>query len=98
MMAPWGRLLWEVFLRFENVLVSQILRSPGFHRGVRRVHRTVEDIRYGRDPTDPLRQGEATAEPNRSSNFIKYFIEELRNQARGKPTNPPPTPPTPPKK
>ncbi|KAK3290130.1 uncharacterized protein B0H64DRAFT_447435 [Chaetomium fimeti] len=92
-MAPWGRLLWAVVLRLENVLVNQILRSPTFHRGVRRVHRTVEDIRYGRDPSDPLRQGEATAEPNRSGNFIKYFIEELRNQARGKPTNPPPGPP-----
>ncbi|KAH6844813.1 hypothetical protein B0I37DRAFT_433505 [Chaetomium sp. MPI-CAGE-AT-0009] len=92
-MMAWGRLLWAVVLRLENVLVNQILRSPAFHRGVRRVHRTVEDIRHGRDPSDPLRQGEATADPSRSGNFIKYFIEELRNQARGKPTNPPPGPP-----
>ncbi|KAL2145399.1 hypothetical protein VTI28DRAFT_7326 [Corynascus sepedonium] len=95
-MAPWGRILWAVYLRVEDLIVAQILRSPTFHRGVRRVHRTVEDIRHGRDPNDPLRQGEATAEPNQSTNFFKYFIEELRNQARGKPTEPPP--PSPPKK
>jgi hypothetical protein len=38
----------------------------------------------------------AAAEPNKSGNFLKYFIDELRNQARGKPTNPPP--PSPPKR
>ncbi|KAK4151000.1 hypothetical protein C8A00DRAFT_17548 [Chaetomidium leptoderma] len=89
-MAPWGRILWSIFLKVEDVIVAQILRSPTFHRGVRRVHRTVEDIRYGRDPSDPLRQGEATADPKRTGNFIKHFIDELRNQARGKPTNSPP--------
>ncbi|KAH6614695.1 hypothetical protein B0J18DRAFT_305630 [Chaetomium sp. MPI-SDFR-AT-0129] len=92
-MAPWGRLLWAVYLRFEDVIVAQILRSPTFHRGVRRVHRHVEDIRYGRDPNDPLRPGEATAEQKGSTGFFKHFVEELRNQARGKPTEPPPAPP-----
>ncbi|KAK4032312.1 hypothetical protein C8A01DRAFT_41255 [Parachaetomium inaequale] len=95
-MAPWFRLFWTAYLAVEDILIAKLLRSPTFHRGVRRIHRTVEDIRYGRNPNDPLRQGEATAEPNRSGNFIKYFLEELRNQARGKPTNPPP--PAPPKK
>ncbi|KAL2131703.1 hypothetical protein VTI74DRAFT_4722 [Chaetomium olivicolor] len=95
-MAPWGRLLWAVYLRVEDLIVAQILRSPTFHRGVRRIHRTVEDIRYGRNPSEPLRQGEATADPSRSGTFLKHFIEELRNQARGKPTDVPPT--TPPKK
>jgi hypothetical protein len=33
------------------------------------------------------------ADPNRVGNFVKYFVEEIRNQARGKPTNLPPTPP-----
>jgi hypothetical protein len=82
---------------------------------VRRIHRTVENLRYGRDPNEPLRQGEATgarkttvpeaycrehtvltpaaAEPSRSQSFLKHFIEELRNQARGKPTDLPPNPP-----
>ncbi|KXX74039.1 hypothetical protein MMYC01_209554 [Madurella mycetomatis] len=89
----WGRLLWAVYLRVEDLIVAQVLRSPGFHRGVRRIHRTVEDIRYGRDPSEPLRQGEATADPHRTEGFLKHFINELRNQARGRPTDVPPTPP-----
>ncbi|KAG7284218.1 hypothetical protein NEMBOFW57_010582 [Staphylotrichum longicolle] len=88
-----GRLLWTVLLSVEDRFVNQLLRSPTFHRGVRRIHRTVEDLRYGRDPSEPLRQGEATAEPKRAGNFLKYFIDELRNQARGRPTEPPPSPP-----
>jgi hypothetical protein len=32
------------------------------------------------------------AEPNRGQGFLKYFIEELRNQARGRPSEPPPPP------
>jgi hypothetical protein len=32
------------------------------------------------------------AEPSRGQGFLKYFIEELRNQARGRPTEPPPPP------
>ncbi|KAL2268078.1 hypothetical protein VTJ83DRAFT_2924 [Remersonia thermophila] len=88
----WGRLFWAVYLRCEDLIVAQILRSPSFHRGVRRIHRTVEDLRHGRDPREPLRQGEATAEPNRAGGFFKHFIEELKNQARGKPTDPPPPP------
>ncbi|KAL2019556.1 hypothetical protein VTK56DRAFT_9523 [Thermocarpiscus australiensis] len=89
----WGRLIWAAFLKVEDLIVAQILRSPRFHQGVRRIHRTIEDIRYGRDPSEPLRQGEATAEPNRAESFFKHFIEELRNQARGKPTDLPPNPP-----
>lgn len=92
----------------------QLLRSPTFHRGVRRIHRTVEDLRHGRDPSEPLRQGEATgisnaaqcsrgrahaltkypaADPNKTGGFFKHFVEELRNQARGQPTDVPPSPP-----
>jgi len=76
----------------------------------------VEDLRYGRDPHEPLRPGEATGESDPTYNmlglwtdsvaedpekitsdgFIKHFIEELRNQARGTTTNDPP--PSPPKK
>lgn len=96
---------------------SKILRSPRFHHGVRRIHRTVEDLRHGRDPSEPLRPGEATGEhhhgflsrhlslpanfwkenPNiQKRSFLSHFVEELRNQFRGTPTNPPP--PSPPKK
>ena len=38
----------------------QILRQPGFHRAVGRVHRAVNERKYGRDPNEPLSQGEAT--------------------------------------
>ncbi|KAK3899629.1 hypothetical protein C8A05DRAFT_36751 [Staphylotrichum tortipilum] len=93
-MAPWARLFWFLYTRFEDQIVASILRSPRFHHGVRRIHRTVEDLRHGRNPNEPLRQGEATAEPKvEGHGFFKYFIDELRNQARGKPTEPPPGPP-----
>ncbi|KAL2258818.1 hypothetical protein VTK26DRAFT_7705 [Humicola hyalothermophila] len=92
-MAPWTRILWALYLRAEDVLVAQILRSPSFHHGVRRIHRAVQELRYGRDPSEPLRQGEATAEPTRAQGFLKHFFEELRNQASGKPTDVPPPPP-----
>lgn len=96
-MAPWGRLFWAVYLRFEDFLVATLLRSPTFHNGVRRIHRVVQEIRYGRDPNEPLRPGEATADPTQTSSFFKHFIEELKNQARGTPTDVPP-PQKPPKK
>ncbi|ORY68334.1 uncharacterized protein BCR38DRAFT_334734 [Pseudomassariella vexata] len=71
----------------------QLLRSPAFHCGVRCIHRTIEEFKHGRDPNEPLRQGEATADPNRSSDgFFKHFVDELRNQIRGTPTDPPPPP------
>ncbi|KAH8668945.1 hypothetical protein BX600DRAFT_510996 [Xylariales sp. PMI_506] len=73
-------------------LVELLLRSPTFHRGVRRIHRTVEELRHGRDPAAPMRQGEATADPREASRggtggFFKLFAEEIRNQAKGSPTS-----------
>jgi hypothetical protein len=74
-----------------NLTTVQLLRSPAWHRFVRRVHRAVEEGKYGRDPTEPLRPGEATEDPGRASTgFLKYFIEEMKNQAKGKPTESPP--------
>jgi hypothetical protein len=52
-------------------------------------------MRHGRDPNEPLRPGEATEEPTKTP-FLSHFIDELKNQFRGTPTNPPP--PGPPKK
>ncbi|KAL2115111.1 hypothetical protein VTJ04DRAFT_10774 [Mycothermus thermophilus] len=89
----WGKLLWAVYLRCEDLIVAQILRSPTFHHGVQRIYRAVQELKYGRNPTEPLRPGEATAEPGRAGSFLKHFVEELKNQARGKPTDPPPPPP-----
>ncbi|RYP21130.1 hypothetical protein DL765_002419 [Monosporascus sp. GIB2] len=100
MAGPW-RILFQAFLLIEDAIVDKLLRSPAFHRGVRRIHRNVEEYRYGRDPHDPLRPGEATRDPNAGANgFMNHFIDELRSQLRGTPTNPPPPPPKsqPPKK
>ncbi|KAK2596522.1 hypothetical protein N8I77_013409 [Diaporthe amygdali] len=86
-------------LVLEDYIVERILRSPGFHSTVRRIHRKVQDQRHGRDPNEPLHPGEATELPgaNENKSFPKYFVEELMNQFRGSPTNPPP-PPGPPRK
>ncbi|KAK4177157.1 hypothetical protein QBC36DRAFT_345672 [Triangularia setosa] len=97
----WARILWQVYLRVEDHIVARILQSPSFHHGVRRIHRRVEDFRYGRNPHEPLRQGEASADPREGNEqartFFKYFMDELKNQAKGKPTDVT-SPPAPPKK
>ncbi|KAI1249112.1 hypothetical protein MGN70_008721 [Eutypa lata] len=93
MAAPW-QLLIRAFLIVEDHIVDRLLRSPTFHRGVRRVHRSVQEYKHGRDPHEPLRQGEATKDPNAGAGgFMTHFIEELRSQLRGTPRNPPPPPP-----
>ena len=70
----------------------QILKSPRFHHGVQRIHRVVEEARFGRNPNEPLRPGEATANPNKADpeTFFKHFVDELKNQWKGNPTNLPP--------
>ncbi|RFU78245.1 hypothetical protein TARUN_4002 [Trichoderma arundinaceum] len=92
----------------------QILRQPGFHRAVGRIHRAINEKQHGRNPHEPLAPGEATgriprppkrccvmgktgltkwaivADPNpggRADGFFKHFLGELRNQARGRPTD-----------
>ncbi|KAK9420613.1 hypothetical protein SUNI508_06353 [Seiridium unicorne] len=81
-------LVATVVLPTAETVINRFVRSPQFHRGVQRIHRAVEDYKYGRDPNDPLRQGEATRDPKleRAPGFFKYFTEELRNQMRGQPT------------
>ncbi|RSL72446.1 hypothetical protein CEP53_001077 [Fusarium sp. AF-6] len=72
-----------------NVNDTQILRRPGFHRAVGKIHKTINEKQYGRNPHEPLAPGEATADPNsndRHQRFAKHFIDELKNQFRGKPT------------
>ncbi|KAK0610368.1 hypothetical protein B0T17DRAFT_620855 [Bombardia bombarda] len=94
-----GNFLLQIFWRMEDAIVARILQSPRFHHGVRKIHRTVEDLRYGRDPNEPLRPGEATEDPSlgkvKADSFFRHFIEEIRNQAKGTSTDPPP--PGPPK-
>jgi hypothetical protein len=72
----------------EDAIVSQILRSPGFHNGVRAIHRRVQDYRHGRNPDEPLRPGEATEDPSVSkTGFLTHFIDEIKNQFRGTPSD-----------
>ncbi|KAK1457501.1 hypothetical protein CMEL01_15981 [Colletotrichum melonis] len=78
-MAPPLNLLIRALVAFEDVIIRQILRSPGFHRGVGRIHRYVDEKRNGPMPHEPLRQGQATANPE-DRGFLQYFIEELKNQ------------------
>ncbi|KAH7028828.1 uncharacterized protein B0I36DRAFT_363451 [Microdochium trichocladiopsis] len=88
-MAPWNLIL-RMVVAAEDYIVAQILRSPAFHRGVRSIHDRVQEHRHGRNPHEPLRPGEATRDPDQqsSSGFLSHFIDELRNQARGQPTDP----------
>ncbi|KAI0148937.1 hypothetical protein BJ166DRAFT_595922 [Pestalotiopsis sp. NC0098] len=84
-------LIWvfaAVVLPAAEGILQRMVRSPQFYRGVERIHRKVEDYKYGRDPNEPLRQGEATREPQPEARggFFKYFTEEMRNQLRGTPT------------
>ncbi|KAM5357831.1 hypothetical protein ACJZ2D_015860 [Fusarium nematophilum] len=70
-------------------IVASILRRPGFHRAVGRIHKTIHEKQHGRNPHEPLAPGEATADPNgndKSQQFAKHFLDEIKNQFRGKPT------------
>lgn len=72
----------------EDRIVELILRRPGFHRVVGRIHKTVHEAQHGRYPNEPLSQGEASANPNRGSGgFLKFFKDEITNQFKGKPTD-----------
>ncbi|EGR45151.1 hypothetical protein MKX07_007271 [Trichoderma sp. CBMAI-0711] len=82
---------------FEDRIIESILRQPGFHRAVGRIHRAIHEKQHGRNPHEPLAPGEATADPNPSSRadgFFKHFLSELKNQARGKPSDISDKPPT----
>ncbi|KAM5345918.1 hypothetical protein ACJ41O_011779 [Fusarium nematophilum] len=73
----------------NSKLTIQILRRPGFHRAVGRIHKTIHEKQHGRNPHEPLAPGEATADPNgndKSQQFAKHFLDEIKNQFRGKPT------------
>ncbi|KAF4850493.1 hypothetical protein CGCSCA4_v003963 [Colletotrichum siamense] len=97
-MAPPLNLLIRALVAFEDVIIRQILRSPGFHRGVGRIQRFVDEKQNGPMPHEPLRQGEASANPE-DRGFAHHFFQELKNQFRGTPTDPPPRgPPAPPKR
>ncbi|KAI0008275.1 hypothetical protein F4779DRAFT_618829 [Xylariaceae sp. FL0662B] len=67
----------------KDFMVKRLLNSPSFHRAVRRVHQTIQDYKYGRDPHEPLRPGEATREPGFGlRDFLSHFTSEIRNEFR----------------
>lgn len=85
-------------IALEDRIVETILRRPGFHRAVGRIQKTVHEAQHGRNPHEPLNQGEASADPNRTNTgFFKMFKDEITNQFKGKPTDlakePPKQPP-----
>ncbi|PTB69079.1 hypothetical protein BBK36DRAFT_2450 [Trichoderma citrinoviride] len=95
-MSPYWYAL-RVIQAFEDRIIESILRQPGFHRAVGRIHRAIHEKQHGRNPHEPLAPGEATADPNpggRADGFFKHFLNELKNQARGKPSDISDKPPT----
>ena len=50
----------------SNANDLQILRRPGFHRAVGKIHKTINEKQYGRNPHEPLAPGEATGSLPRS--------------------------------
>ncbi|KAG6010588.1 hypothetical protein E4U21_005941 [Claviceps maximensis] len=88
-MSPY---LWALRLvhAFEDRIIASILRQPGFHRAVGRIHRTIHERKYGRNPHEPLAPGEATADPELSGKrqaFMRHFRDELKRQFLGKPSD-----------
>ncbi|KAK2593647.1 hypothetical protein QQS21_008651 [Conoideocrella luteorostrata] len=84
--------LWALRIvhAFEDRIIEAILRQPGFHRAVGRIHRIIHERKHGRNPHEPLAPGEATADPEssgRRQTLIKHFVDELKNQFQGKPTD-----------
>ncbi|KAG6301112.1 hypothetical protein E4U09_005804 [Claviceps aff. purpurea] len=108
--------LWALRIvhAFEDRIIEAILRQPGFHRAVGRIHRTIHERKHGRNPNEPLAPGEATgisppqhteyralkatfetsdmlaADPElseRRQTFTRHFMDELKRQFSGKPSN-----------
>ncbi|KAI9829575.1 MAG: hypothetical protein M1819_006080 [Sarea resinae] len=63
-----------------------LLSSPTFHRAVQNVHKKVHELRHGKAPEDMgglTRDNESG--PSDAKKFLQYYIEELKEQARGGP-------------
>lgn len=60
-------------------MTPQILRQPGFHRAVGRIHRAIHEKQHGRNPHEPLAPGEATGK------MWKELLPLSRERSDGKP-------------
>ena len=69
-MAPWLRLL-------EGWMVEQLLRTPGFHRGVEKVAKHVHRVRNGLPREEP---GGTNIDRPDESGFGQHFYDELKTQ------------------
>jgi hypothetical protein len=69
-MAPWLHLL-------EGWAVQQLLRTPGFHRGVEKVAKTVHRVRNGLPREE---KGGTSIDRPDGSTFGKHFFDELKTQ------------------
>ncbi|KEY73831.1 hypothetical protein S7711_03125 [Stachybotrys chartarum IBT 7711] len=58
-MSPYTWILRTIHV-FEDRIIEAILRQPSWHRFVGRIHRSVHERQYGRNPHEPLAPGEAT--------------------------------------
>ncbi|EGD83925.1 hypothetical protein H112_07607 [Trichophyton rubrum D6] len=72
-----------MWLRFLEVwLTARLLASPTFHRAVQRIHKSVQELRYGKAPED---MGGTNIDGPGLGKYFEYFREELRNQLGRKP-------------
>jgi len=69
-MAPWLRLL-------EGWAVEQLLRTPGFHRGVEKVAKTVHRVRNGLPKEE---EGGTNIDRPDGPGFGQHFFDELKTQ------------------
>ncbi|KAJ5648191.1 hypothetical protein N7490_004563 [Penicillium lividum] len=74
--------LWLAEL--ERALVSRLLQSRVWHNMVGRVYHRVQYHRHG----VPMEESRTSlSDGNQLNQFLKFFKEELKDQAKGKPPN-----------
>lgn len=73
----------------QRKLVETLLRSPGFHRTVQKVHKQIHEFQHGKPPE--YYGGTNLEEPAQQSggvkNFMKLFVEELKAGHKPDPKN-----------
>jgi len=77
------------FWQFEKRLIDMLLRSPSFHRGVQRVHKTVHQIQHGKPPE--YHSGTHIDSEKEASQGVKHFFKLLWDELKTghKPGDPP---------